>query len=129
MPLEIQILQNIAASGTSPLTVKLVGSLDTSTSPELEKALTPVLATPVKDIVFDLAGLKFVSSAGLRVFSMVRKKLVERGGQTSYINMQPQIAEVFDIIKSLVGINIFKNVAEFDAYIAARQRKHEEGGA
>ena len=127
MPLDIQILKNIASPKDAPITVKLTGSLDTATSPELEKALAPVLATPVKDIVFDLAELKFLSSAGLRVFTMVRKQLIARGGQTSFVHMQPQIQEVFEIVKSLVGMNIFKDVAEFDAYIAARQRKHEEG--
>jgi hypothetical protein len=39
--------------------------------------------------------------------------------------MQPQIKEVFEIIKALPGVNIFKDLAEFDAYIAARQRTHE----
>ncbi len=62
-----------------------------------------------------------------RVFSMVRKQLKERGGQAAFINMQPQINEVFEIIKALPGVNIFRDLAEFDAYIAARQRKHEEG--
>ena len=127
MPLEIQILQNIAAPVKSPTTVKLAGSLDTSTAPELERKLAPVLEQPVKEIVFDLAELKFVSSAGLRIFSMARKQLAERGGQAAFINMQPQIKEVFEIIKALPGVNIFKDLAEFDAYIAARQRKHEEG--
>jgi len=97
---------------------------DTATAPELERQLAPVLAGPVKDIVFDLAQLKFISSAGLRVFSTTRKTLKERGGQASFIHMQPQIQEVFDIMKSLPGVAVFKNVAELDAYLAARQRSH-----
>ena len=40
--------------------------------------------------------------------------------------MQPQIKEVFEIIRSLPGLDVFKNVAEFDEYITARQRMHEE---
>ena len=106
--------------------MKLTGSLDTATAPELERQLAPVLAGPVKDLVFDLAQLKFISSAGLRVFSMARKQLKERGGQASFVNMQPQIQEVFEIMKSLPGVAIFKDMAELDAYLAARQRAHEE---
>jgi sigma-B regulation protein RsbU (phosphoserine phosphatase) len=125
--LQIQIQQNIGSTQPGTITVKLAGSLDTATAPELERQLTPVLARPVKNLVFDMAQLKFISSAGLRVISMVRKKLHEMKGTTAIVNMQPQIQEVFDIIKALPGLGIFKDVAEFDNYIAARQKMHEEG--
>jgi anti-anti-sigma regulatory factor len=71
--------------------------------------------------------LKFISSAGLRVFSIARKTLKERGGQASFMNMQPQIEEVFAIMKSLPGVAIFESVAEMDNYLAARQRAVIEG--
>jgi anti-anti-sigma factor len=126
MPLEIQIQKNIGAQNTGAVTVKLTGSLDTATAPDLERQLAPVLGGQVKDAVFDLAQLKFISSAGLRVFSTTRKTLRERGGQTSFVNMQPQIQEVFEIIKALPGVAIFKSEAELDKYLAARQRSHED---
>ena len=126
MPLEIQIQQNIGGGKAGAVTVKLTGSLDTATAPELERQLSPVLAGPVKDLVFDLAQLKFISSAGLRVFQMVRKQLKERGGQASFVHMQPQIQEVFEIIKALPGVAIFKDMAELDRYLAVRQRSHQE---
>ena len=126
MPLEIQIQKNIVGQGNGAVTIKLTGSLDTATAPELERQLVPVLGGPVKDIVFDLASLKFISSAGLRVFSSARKALKERGGQASFVNLQPQIQEVFEIIKSLPGVAVFKDVAELDGYLAARQRSYTE---
>lgn len=77
--------------------------------------------------MFDLEELKFISSAGLRVFANTRKRLKERGGQTAFVRMQPQIQEVFEIIKALPGVGIFKSFAEMDEYLAARQRRHSEG--
>jgi len=124
MPLEIQIQKSIAGQGAGAVTVKLTGSLDTATAPELEKQLAPVLSGSTKDVVFDLAQLKFISSAGLRVFSSARKALKDRGGQTSFVNMQPQIQEVFEIIKSLPGVAVFKDIAELDRYLEVRQRTH-----
>jgi anti-anti-sigma factor len=121
MPLEIQIQKGLTGHET---TVKLIGSLDTATAPELERQLGPVLAGAVKDVVFDLSDLKFISSAGLRVFSSTRKILKERGGQASFIHLQPQIQEVFEIMKALPGVALFKDVAELDSYLAARQRSH-----
>ena len=126
MPLEIQIQKSVGSQSAGAVTVKLAGSLDTATAPELERQLAPVLGSPVKDLVFDLAQLKFISSAGLRVFSTARKTLKERGGQASFVNMQPQIQEVFEIMKSLPGVAVFKDEAELDRYLAARQRSHEE---
>ena len=127
MPLEIQIQKDPINS--SVVVVKLNGSLDTATAPELEKQLAPVLAGTAKDLVFNLADLKFISSAGLRIFSMARKALKERGGQASFANMQPQIQEVFAIIKALPGVAVFESVEEMDSYLAARQRAVLEKGS
>jgi anti-anti-sigma factor len=122
MPLDIYVQRSISFQNAGPVTVKLAGSLDTATAPELEQELAPVLDGSTSDIVFDLSDLRFISSAGLRVFGSTRKTLRERGGQASFINMQPQIQEVFDILKALPGVAIFKDVAELDRYLAARQR-------
>jgi anti-anti-sigma factor len=126
MPLEIKIQKDVSPQSAGAVTIKLSGSLDTVTAPELERQVAPILAGAVKDLVFDLAELKFISSAGLRVFSIARKQLKERGGQASFIHMQPQIQEVFEIMKSLPGVAIFKDMAELDRYLAARQRAHQE---
>src|SRR6186997_1557805 len=117
MPLDIQVQNN---AGGSAVTIKLTGSLDTATAPELERQVSSLLAGQVKDLIFDLAQLKFISSAGLRIFAAARKALKARDGQTSFINMQPQIQEVFAIIKALPGVAVFES--EMDRYLAARQR-------
>jgi len=124
MPLDIRIQKDVGDQAARVVTVKLAGSLDTATAPELEKQLAPLLAGSTKDIVFDLAELKFISSAGLRVFATTRKTLKERDGQASFVHMQPQIQEVFEIMRSLPGVAFFKSVAELDRYLAVRQRSH-----
>lgn len=127
MPLDIHIQGPVEAQRPAPTIIKLNGSLDTATAPDLEKQLAPILAGTTKDLVFDLAGLKFISSAGLRVFSVARKVLKERDGQTSFVNMQPQIEEVFAIIKALPGFTVFSSMDELDRYLAGRQRLIIEG--
>jgi anti-sigma B factor antagonist len=122
MALEINIQKNSDAT-----TIKLKGSLDTSTAPELERQLTGTVDDSVRDLVFDLAELKFISSAGLRVFANARKIAKANGGQASFINMQSQIREVFDIIKALPGVAVFQSTAELDHYLAVRQQTHSSG--
>ncbi len=124
MPLLIRIQKGSTPSTADTANVRLSGSLDTSTAPELESQLNDLLKGPVKELVFDLAQLTFISSAGLRVIAHTRKQLKERGGLASLVNLQPQIQEVFEIIASLPGIAIFKDVNELDHYLAARQKAH-----
>lgn len=111
------------------VTVHLGGSLDNSTSPDLQKQIDPILESGSSDLVFDLAHLDFVSSAGLRVFFVARKRLAEANHETSFVNLQPHIQEVFEIVKALPGVNIFSNAAEMDSYLASRQNRKLHGDA
>jgi len=127
MPLDINIKRTAAANNQTTLTVELGGSLDTATAPQLEKQLTAVLNQSVSNLVFDLAKLTFISSAGLRVFAASRKFMKQQGEEVSFVNLQPQIQEVFEIVKALPGVSVFGSIAEFDSYIATRQRKVLQG--
>ena len=123
MSLSIEIQKNPDPRHAGVVTIKLIGSLDTETAPELDRQMASCLAGPVNDLVFDLAELKFVSSAGLRLFQVARKQMVARGGgRASFINMQPQVEEVFAIIQSLPGIGVFKDLEALDGYLATRPR-------
>ena len=124
MPLEIKMIGTIGSENSAVLTLHLAGSLDTATSPDLERQLKTALLGPVKNIIFDLAHLRFLSSAGVQVFSATRKTLQERGGQATFVNLQPQIEMVFEVIKMLPGIAVFKDPAELDRYLALLQRSH-----
>jgi anti-anti-sigma factor len=119
MPLEIQKSADPQRPGV--VTLKLIGSLDTATAPELDTVLIQTLSERCNDLVFDLGQLKFVSSAGLRLFSVARKQLVARGGHASFINMQPQVQEVFQIVESLPGFKLFNDIAALDRYLDSRR--------
>src|SRR6185436_7028250 len=95
------------AAGQSIVTFVLVGDLDNSTVAGLEARLMPVLASRPTQLVFDLGTLKFVTSAGMRLFFMAMKQQKEHGTQVSFVNLQPQIKEVFAVMGSLPGIQIF----------------------
>lgn len=126
MPLTIRIKRHVDHHQNAHLTVELGGSLDTATSPELEMQLQEELDDQITDLVFDLAKLTFISSAGLRVFASTRKLMKNRGEQVSFVHLTPPIQEVFEIVKALPGVSVFANTAEFDSYLAVRQRKVNE---
>jgi anti-sigma B factor antagonist len=127
MALEIKVQRPAGTQGAGFVTVQLIGNLDTETSPELERQLAVILADPVKDVIFDLAGLRFVTSAGLRVFASTRKTLKERSGRASFVNLQPQIEIVFEVIRSLPGVAVYKDPADLDRYLALLQCNPQQG--
>ena len=61
------------------LTVELEGRLDTITSPELDAFLDKYYPV-VNELIFDLKGLDYLSSSGLRVFLKAQKAMMSKGG-------------------------------------------------
>ena len=124
--LTITISQKSNDAGQSEVTLALDGNLDNSTVGSLEAKLTPTLDARPTLLIFDLAALKFLTSAGMRLFFMAMKQQKQRGGHTSFVNLQPQIKEVFAIMGTLPDVKIFRDQAELDTYLLARQRTYEQ---
>lgn len=76
------------------LTISVVGSIDTITAPQLE---AEVKTEGLKELVFDLSRVTYVSSAGLRVFLMVHKKMAQAGGRMLIATPQEAVRHVFDL--------------------------------
>ena len=104
--------------------VSLRGRLDTLTAPQLEGALAPLLDSPeVTSLLFLLADLEYVSSAGVRCVIQAYRAMADRGGQVAIVNPQPAVRKVFEIVKALPPERIFASEAEFDASLEARPRQ------
>jgi anti-anti-sigma factor len=97
--------------------VSLTGRLDTITAPELETELDHLLAKTIHVIIFDLSDLEYISSAGLRVIFKATKEVKANNGQCGILKMQPQIKKVFDIVKALPDVPVFKNDTDMDEYL------------
>lgn len=108
--------------------VALAGRLDTHTYGELDQQLAPVLGSTIHSLVLDLAGLDYISSAGVRSIFKARKALSARGGKVVVVNPKPQIQKVFDVVKAVPLDEIFSSVQEADAYLDAMQKKVLRGG-
>ena len=76
-------------------TLVVAGRLDTQTAPELEKEVDAI-TSGVKELIFDMAGLEYVSSAGLRVI-LKAQKIINAQGSMKLISVNDSIMEVFDI--------------------------------
>ena len=70
------------------------GRLDTTTAPELEAELKNLEG--VTELKFDLAGLEYISSAGLRVL-LSAQKIMNKQGSMTILNTRPEIMDIFEI--------------------------------
>jgi anti-sigma B factor antagonist len=108
-------------------TLRLAGRLDNETAEDLDRELDKVLGSAVKVLVFDLAGLAYTTSAGLRSFLRAQKSMSQRAGSVLFVNVQAPVQKVFDIVKGVNLATVFRNVQELDDYLDTMQKKaHEE---
>ena len=107
--------------------VSLTGSLDTETAPELEEDLAQIFDSDNNKLIFNMTGVDYVSSAGIRIIAMASRKMTEKSGAIALTGLQPQIKKVFDIVKALPSFGIFKDEAEADDYFDHMQKTVLDG--
>ena len=77
------------------LTITLIGRMDTITAPKLEAELKQSISG-VEELVLDLAGLEYLSSAGLRVL-LTAQKIMNRQSSMMVKNVNETIMEIFEV--------------------------------
>ena len=123
MALKVRVTQDRSFSRT----VHLNGRLDHESVAVLDGELDQLLHQPVDVLVFDLADLEYISSAGLRSIFAAQKVLAERSGRIVLLNAQPPVQKVFEIVKAADLAAVFSSVEELDRYLDAMQRRVGRG--
>ena len=77
------------------LTFEIAGRVDTSTAPQLESAIKEEISG-VKELVFDMDKVEYISSAGLRVL-LSSQKTMNNQGTMKLINVNDEIMEIFEV--------------------------------
>ena len=74
---------------------KLAGRLDTTTAPELEKAINGE-GEALKSLILDFQGVDYISSAGLRVLLTAQKKMNSQG-YMELVNVNETVMDIFEM--------------------------------
>ena len=83
-----------AEKDNSSLKLIVEGDLNTLSSTDLEKAYV-ANKDGVNDVVLDMAGVTYISSAGLRVMLYIDQEMLDIGGSFTVCNVNSDVMEVF----------------------------------
>ena len=75
--------------------IEIVGRLDTITAPALDKTINEDIGD-TKNLVLDVKGMEYISSAGLRVLLTAQKKM-QKIGSMKVISVCEEVMEVFEM--------------------------------
>ena len=74
----------------------LEGRLDTLTAPEAEEVFNQ-MAERFEKIVLNMAGMEYVSSAGLRTLKRLHMAMKKKNGSLVLTNVRQMVMEVFEM--------------------------------
>ena len=78
------------------VTLEITGRLDTTTAPNLEAVINEI-SEDTKELVFNMAELEYISSAGIRVLLSAYKKMNKSGGIMRIEKANDIVLEVFEM--------------------------------
>ncbi len=96
----------------SVVILTLQGKLDLDSAPELDRVITKLIDDEVRQIVLDLSGLEYISSAGLRVLLSGAKRLRHVQGKLVLASPAPQVKKILDISGFSTILQIFDNMPD-----------------
>jgi anti-anti-sigma factor len=88
------------------VSIAIAGRLDADSSPEAEKVVKEALEGQTTSVLFNLSGLEYLSSAGLRVLLSAAKEMRRREGKIVLCCLNEFVKEIFEVsgFQSLIPI-------------------------
>ncbi len=102
-----------------------IGSIDSTGHTIFQEKVDSVLSQSPDVIIFDMEFADYINSMGIRALVKTKKAMKQRGGKIVFINLQPQIKKVFDILNALPSLRVFANIQELDSYLDAMQTQSQ----
>ena len=78
------------------VTLEITGRLDTTTAPNLESVINE-FPEDTKELIFDMSGVEYISSAGIRVLLGAYKKMNTNHGIMRIEKANDMVREVFEM--------------------------------
>ncbi len=90
-------MQIFNSKNENTLVLEVRGRLDALTAAKLEGECDTWINKGEKDLLLDLGGVDYISSAGLRTILLIGRKLNTLSGALRFCNLSGMVKEVFSI--------------------------------
>jgi anti-anti-sigma factor len=114
---------NTAVRRPGIFTVAPIGAIDAAGHTFFREKVDSVLNQKPDVMVFDMEYTDYINSMGIRVLVKAKKAMKKSGGKIMFINLQPQIRKVFEILNALPSLKVFASIQELDNYLDAMQAR------
>jgi anti-anti-sigma factor len=97
------------------LVISPAGRIDHANSEDFRSSIGPFVErckAKGSRLVLDLAGVDYISSAGLRCFMLAEKQAKGQGGTVVVAAMQPVVKEIFEISRFTLVFETFATVRD-----------------
>ena len=91
------------------VTLEITGRLDTTTAPNLESVINE-LPEDTKELIFDMSGVEYISSAGIRALLAAYKKMNLNQGTMRIEKVNDMVREVFEMTGLLEMLESEKSI-------------------
>jgi anti-sigma B factor antagonist len=89
--------------------VRLEGQIDGRTAPQIQTQISPLIE-PGRNIVLDLTGVTYLSSAGLRLLATTQRKVSDHDGKLVLVGLSGRIRDTMSITGFLPVFKAYETV-------------------
>jgi len=94
------------------LVVKLDGRLDVQNSMKVEQAINAIIDEGETKLVFDLHGVEYLSSSGLRIFIATTRRLKAENGMLKLSRMSDSVKKIFEVVELYPLFSVYTSIEE-----------------
>ncbi len=87
-------METVIEKNDTTLTCRIIGTLDTPASPQLEAELIPAMEG-MKNLTLDLTEMNYILSAGIRVLLKAGKLVMKQKGTMRVVGINDSVREIF----------------------------------
>lgn len=107
---EIKISLDATGTNGEISVVRVDGVIDTMTSSELEKVMSSLMERSRYNIIIDLGGVDYISSAGWGIFISNIREIRQHGGDLKLARMIPNVYEIYELLEFDSILQAYENV-------------------
>jgi anti-anti-sigma factor len=90
--------------------IHLEGRLDVHLSLEIEQFINTLIDDGEKYLLFDLEGVQYLSSSGLRIFIAAMRRVKGLDGSIKLANMSESVKKIFKVVELIDLFEIYPSI-------------------